>query len=485
MVCCVGEEVANPYCSRSPLHRAAHGLCIEKCKIMVEIGEYDVDVRAFDGRTPLMGANPNVEDKSGRKPLQYAVKSRHYNLVTLLIEYGAHKIKLTKKAQWLLIEAIKKNDKSMMSKFVRWGCSIFACGEDYYTPLMVAVSINYYSGAKWLLRKAGDRAAELADIQTGAGTCVTIAAAAGYASILQLLIKYGANCNILDSGYVHPITLAASNKYSEWMELLLPHVKREILMQTIANPVVAATRSQSFTCVYLLIKSGYSTEAACIWEEPVDRSSYIDTLFDRKNCTALYQASRTKNLPIIELLLNAGAKMTFTDVFLSPFLYVLRSYFYPHDEILLRFLKNDVDINAISVRSDFRVPDALLVSLSNPSLLSVLLSCGLDPMLKNWCECRNSRSLLKTTIRLSGVHRMKETLKLLLHYSPTIPGCCNEVATLCHLCRLSIRKLLPTSRLLHGEFVKDLSLPQRLKDYLTYRSTSFSSLPFSFQSLSI
>ncbi|VBB34341.1 unnamed protein product [Acanthocheilonema viteae] len=317
--------------------------------------------------------------------------------------------------------------------------------------------------------------------------------------ILKLLIKYGANCNVPDGNQVHPIALAALNKHPKCVELLLPHVNRAILRGTDIDPVLAATSSDCYNSVALLIKSGYPLETPYYWEESIEiPTPYTSPLFDREYCTALYEATQNENLPIVKLLINAGAKMTYKNLCYSPFLLVLENYL--HIDILLEFLKNDVDINAISDDNNFDVPDALLVSLSTYKLdrLHILLSCGLDPMLKNWCGCKyGNQSLLENVMQSPDVANIKKLLKLLLHYSPSIPACCNEIAniigknlskvpTLRHLCRLAIRKSFPTSQLLHGQILKNLLIPQSLKNYLNYcHSFSSRSLSLTFKSLSM
>uniref|UniRef100_A0A2K6VLH9 SOCS box domain-containing protein n=1 Tax=Onchocerca volvulus TaxID=6282 RepID=A0A2K6VLH9_ONCVO len=148
------------------------------------------------------------------------------------------------------------------------------------------------------------------------------------------------------------------------------------------------------------------------------------------------------------------------------------------------FLKNDIDINTMSDGRKCDVPDVLLISvywIETYEFFS-LLACGLDPMLKNWCKCKNGYSLLQDIKKFDDEEEDQDIqglLKVLLYFSPNLPNCCNEIAdivgsnipkvsTLLHLCRLAIRKLFPTSQLLYGRFVKNLPIPLRLKNYLNY-----------------
>ncbi|VDM94485.1 unnamed protein product, partial [Onchocerca ochengi] len=362
----------------SRIHKAAYASCLNCCKRLIEFECCDPNTQAYDGATPLLlicsalrtkikqsiekeyelakyflesGANPNIKDYDGNEPLQQAIKSRNYKLIKLLIEYGANEINLSDGMGWLLREATKKMDMSMIQKFVKWGCNIFDTDEDGYTPLLIATKKNFYDGVKWFLKKAGKRAIELVNIQAkDKTTCVMTASTAGYARILELLIEYGANCNIIGSlawfpGKIHPIASAALNNHPKCIELLLPHVNREVLKETI-DPILAAASNDSYDSIALLIKSGYSVEVPSYRVEEIGMlAPYTMPLFTRRYCTALREAEWRQNTSIVELLIKAGAKMTYTSKCFSPFLFAL--WRHSRLDILFQFLQNDVDINAM------------------------------------------------------------------------------------------------------------------------------------------
>ncbi|MCP9260838.1 hypothetical protein DINM_003985 [Dirofilaria immitis] len=433
------------------------------------------------------GANPNITDKYGNVPLQYAVQSKNYALVKLLIEFGANQLKLSYETGWLLRMATKNRDMVMMRKFVKWGCNIFDVNEDGYTALLIATKMNFYLGVRWFLKKAGERAIELINMRANNGTtCIMEASAAGYAKILELLIKHGADCNMTGShlwfpgAEIHPIAAAAVNNYPKCVELLLPHVNREVLSETAIDPILAATLGDSYDSIILFLKSGYPVDVPNYRFQDIGMlTPYTMPLFKRQYCTALHDAEWRENVAIVRLLIQAGAKMTYTSKCFSPFVFAV----WKHSslEILLQFLQNDVDINAMSDERKCDVPDALLVSLSmnKRDQLMLLLISGLDPMLKNWCKCKNGYSLLHDVINSPDVGDIQTLLKLLLHFSPTLPTCCNEMAnvigfdvpkipTLLHSCRLAIRKSLTTSQLLYGRFAENFPIPLKLKDYLGF-----------------
>uniref|UniRef100_A0A915Q0F6 SOCS box domain-containing protein n=1 Tax=Setaria digitata TaxID=48799 RepID=A0A915Q0F6_9BILA len=433
------------------------------------------------------GANPNARTIDGKTPLQQALRAKNYFLIKLLLERGANRHCLKRKLDWLLHEATRNKDLPMMQKIFSWGANIFVTDEYSYTTLMIAVKNNFYDGVKWLLKAAGGRVAELANMKADNGTtCLTAASSIGFADILELLIEHGADCNLTispnwfpDDDKFHAIAAAALNNHRRCVELLLPHVNKEILANTALDPIFAATCGKSFECTALLLNAGYSSEVPMYWTRETDISTpYLKPLLERECSTALRVAIQVEKVEIIELLLKAGAKMTYTSKCFSPFLSVLWND--TNYNIFYQFLENNVNINAMSENRKCDVPDALLISLdiSKRGQLHLLLTCGLDPSLQNWCKCKNGYSLLDDIRKVLNNADIKILLTLLSKFSPGIPGCCNEIAdflpfipkiaSLSHLCRLAIRKLFPTSKLLDGTFANKFPIPYYLKEYLRY-----------------
>ncbi|EJD74411.1 hypothetical protein LOAG_18271 [Loa loa] len=501
-----------------PIHEAAYGLHLECCKVLVESGRCDVNAQAHDSVTPLMlvcrmswrhdealevarylldnGANPNSRTLDEMTPLIQAIKSKNTALALLLIDRGASPLDVWYDGWSALHESADTKDLVMMRRLINLGADIFAVDTKRHTALMVAVQENFYSGVKLLLKVAGDRAAELADISVENGlTCVMAAADAGFENILQLLINYGADCNITqhpiwgdDGSRIHAIAAAALNNHPKCVELLIPHVNKEILKQTEVDPVSAAAYSGSYESICLLLDAGFSTEVPMCSCEPVGMIiPYLRPLFSRRYHTPLREAVRKGYTSIVEILLKAGAKMTYIKNCFSPFLFSFRNRIDP--VILYKFLENDVDINAMSIERTCDVPDALVSALGtcNRRQLLLLLSCGLDPALKNWCKCKNGYSLMYDVMQTTYVADVNKLMKLLLLFSPNIPSCCNEVAEvvgvqpkipeLLHLCRLAVRKCFSTSKLLHGRFLNNLPIPKSLRDYMTFQPIPEELLP--------
>ncbi|KAL3986092.1 Ankyrin repeats (3 copies) family protein [Acanthocheilonema viteae] len=501
-----------------PIHEAAYGLHLECCKVLVDSGRCNVNAEAHDSVTPLMlvcrmsyrhdealevarylldnGANPNSRTLDEMTPLIQAIKSKNTALALLLIDRGANPFDVWYDGWSALHESADTKDLVVMRRLINLGADIFAVDTNKHTALMVAVQENFYPGVKLLLEVAGDKAAELADISVENGlTCIMAAADAGFEDILSLLISHGADCNKTqhpiwgdDGSRIHAIAAAALNNHPKCVELLIPHVNKEMLKETEVDPVSAAAYSGSYESICLLLDAGFSTEVPMCSCEPVGMIiPYLRPLFSRRYHTPLREAVRKGYTSIVERLLKAGAKMTYVKDCFSPFLFAFRNRIDP--VILYKFLENDVDINAMSIERTCDVPDALVSALGtcNRRQLFLLLSCGLDPALKNWCKCKNGYSLMYDVMQTTYVTDVDKLIKLLVFFSPGIPNCCNQVTEiigaqpkvpeLLHLSRLAVRKCFRTSKLLHGRFLDDLPIPKSLRDYMTFQSIPKELLP--------
>ncbi|VDM96490.1 unnamed protein product, partial [Thelazia callipaeda] len=473
----------------TPLHDAAHELNLNCCKFLIESDIYDVDCRANGSVTPLMvvctvadrndeatavaqyflerGANPNALSNNLKTPFDLAMNSKNYSLANLLLRKGAVPKYASINTSEYLHQAVRCKHTEMIWRLTMLGANLFQRDKFGYTPLMIAVKANYYSGVTFFLDAARDQCTNLINFQLNDGsTCIHFAASSGFDLILKLLINRGGNCNLTCALFsttvrpkLHPICCAVLHDRDNCVRLLLPHVDRSVLDESVLDPVMAAVIAGSSNCLDLLLDAGYPVniplgEIMYTYINP----SYLEPIFGCKRLfTPLYEAICKGNYTSAEKLIKAGAEMTYTNHYHSPFLYALQNC---NDDILLRFLLNNVDINAMSDARKCDVPDALIISLSRFKWhrLVVLLISGLDPAIKNWCKCKNGGySLLDDILATHDINTIQELLQMLVLFSPGIPNCCREVAnvvmsepkipTLMHLCRLAVRKNFTTSQL--------------------------------------
>lgn len=498
-----------------PMHEAAFGLHIDCCRVLIESGRTNLDAQAHDGVTPLLlvcskrcdsrkacelaelmldhGADVNRASLDGMTPLIQAIRSQNTELVNLLLEHNADPT-ITWYGNWsALHEAACRHDAETMKRLLDMGLDIFVIDDEHHTPLLVAVQERSIPCVRLALEAAKERAAELANICLIRRnvSCVMAAVSEGYDDVLEILIRYGANCNlIMDNDWgtssdgrkgMHPITQAALRGFSRCLDQLLPHIDKSILETTEIGPMTGAAYSGAYRCIELLLNAGYPTEEfAC---SPMDAMiiPYLRPLFVREYYTPLREAVRKGHTRSVQLLIVGGAKMVYTRQCASPFLFSFRNRLDP--DILRCFLEHDVDLNFISENSDYEVPDALLSILGtdNREKLLLLLLCGLKPCLEHWCACHNRKglSLLKNVSQFDYVWDLRNLVSLLAAFSTVIPNCCTEVSdligiepqtgSLSQICRVEIRRSLPPSVLLDNRWMGNIGrFPSKLKGFLKF-----------------
>ncbi|MFH4981458.1 hypothetical protein AB6A40_008167 [Gnathostoma spinigerum] len=495
-----------------PLHEAAYGLHYDCCDILFKIGHVDPNAQAHDGVTPLLlvcrsdhghdtsimiarlllenGADPNLCSLDEMTPLIQAIKSRNEDLVKLLLESGADPHKNWYNDWTPLHEAANSHNEKIMQWLLDRHLSPFAVDHVGYNALHVAVQEGYLPCVELLLKAAGDNAADLANARLkDDASCVMLAASEGFDKILKILIEYGADCNLLfrpiwsddPGGGIHALAAAAQRDYWRCVELLVPHVDRGIVARSELDPLSAAAYRGSENCVKIMLDEGFSTEVFTRAPESTIIVPFLIPIFQRSYHTPLREAVRKGHTRVVEMLIEAGATMTYGRDAHSPFLFAFRNRL---DPMIARcFLEHNVDLNLRSDGTLTNVPDAALAILGtqNRTSLFKLLKCGLDPALKYWCGCSNENgySLLYDVQQSPYISDVSELLKLLSVFSPSIPNCCNKiaeiiecepkVASLAHLCRLSARSCVRPSELLDNRWLKHLHLPLFIKDYLAFK----------------
>ncbi|VDM37423.1 unnamed protein product [Toxocara canis] len=501
-----------------PIHEAAYGLHFECCQLLIEIGHADVNARAHDGVTPLLlvcrrdgdfekafriakllienGADPNLCSLDEMTPLIQAIKSRNRQLIDLLLDSGADAHKKWYNQWTALHEAANSHDEVTMKRLLDMGEDVFAVDDDGHSVLFVAVQEGYMPCVELVLAAAKDRAAELANKRLPDGcSCVMVAVTEGLWQILSKLVEHGADCNLTiqpvwgaSGGGLHALAVAAQHNYWKCVEILLPHVDRQLLATTDLDPMSAAAFRGSVGSISRLLEAGYSTEVRT--DAPITTViiPYLQPIFQRAYYTPLREAVRKDHVDVVQMLIAAGAKMMYESECYSPFLFSFRNRLNP--EIMRCFLENDVDLDIRSKGTLSNVPDALLAVLGteNRKKLLVLLKCGLKPNLQYWCACCNPTgySLIRDVSQSAYVQDFKQLMKLISVFSPYIPSCCSEVAdaadckpqigSLAHLCRLSLRSCFRRSQLLDERWLNFLpNVPRSIKRYL-----AFDPLPFKF-----
>lgn len=215
------------------------------------------------------------------------------------------------------------------------------------------------------------------------------------------------------------------------MKLIIPFMN-VLNYDSVADPVFVATEEGQTESLKLLVENKFSVNRTTEYfrDFVVPVYSYLVPLFSKTYATPLCSATAKCRLELVKFLLDSGARATYdksTTIF-NPFLLAILRRHTP--EILKEYLSHDVDINAISVNSLYQVPDAVLVGL-HPlfhSQLLLMLKTGLKPSLKNWCNCRRSKSsgsLLEEMTRILLPSEIRDTFRLVIKFEFGLPNCCH------------------------------------------------------------
>ncbi|KAH7726294.1 ankyrin repeat and SOCS box protein 3 [Aphelenchoides avenae] len=503
-----------------PIHEAAAALSYDCAELLIRTAKVDLNEVAHDGQTPLLlacrgsnknhakkvakllldnGARVNMASLDQTTPLLEATRAANPKLVELLLQYGADP-----HARWFngwtpLHETANKHDEQSMSLLLMAGADIFAQDTDGHTPFYVAAQEGYMPCVLMLIEHAGAEVRYMLNIGLADG-CTALMAASneGYHEVVQCLLENGAEANrTMPAVWAGPkasddtkdglnaLAYAAQQNHYLCVRALLPYIDVERLVRDrVLDPLSVAALRNSEESVHELLAFGFPTDIQTEAPQTMIIHPFLQAIFMRPYHTPLREATRRGYSNIVGMLIRAGAKMTYTSECYSPFLFAFRN---SHDESLLRhYLDHDVDLNSVSDMSVSGVPDALvsILATTNRDKLKLLLKCGLDVRLQNWCGCnsKDGSSLLQQVRDASFVNDFADLMKTLSVFARSVPRCCKQVSEvidvpntavprLSHLCRVKIRSCLRPSQLLDDRFLDEPSfppLPKTVRDFLTF-----------------
>uniref|UniRef100_A0A914XDM0 SOCS box domain-containing protein n=1 Tax=Plectus sambesii TaxID=2011161 RepID=A0A914XDM0_9BILA len=491
---------------------------------VIQYTSIDVNLRAHDGSPALLlicqsssrfpavveaatalldaGADPNLGSLDEMPPLIAAIKVRNSLLVELLLARGADP-KITWYNGWTALhEAAAVGDDATVATLIAMNVDLFAIDEDHLTALYVACQEGRTLCVQLMLKAAGERAAELANMtSTDGGSCVYVAAQDGYDKCVELLVAIGADVNLTVSpvwagpndcqdGGVHVVATASQKNFHRCLRLIMPHVDLDILARSELDPLAVAAAAGSSESIEILLEGGLPVDRRTFAPTNLLIISFLRPIFQRPYYSALREAVRKGQEEPALLLMDAGAPLTYASDCYSPFLFTFRNRI--PVGILRAFLERNVDLNLICQGSRCQVPDALLAVLGseNRHQLVTLLKCGLKPKLQYWCSCRNTGgySLLHEVKNLDYVGECSDLMAVLVEFwssSCYIPRCCTEMSevlsgkfkhldgirSLQELCRLRIRENVRPSELLDDRWMESIDyLPPKLRQFLCYHT---------------
>ncbi|MFA6186366.1 MAG: ankyrin repeat domain-containing protein [Phycisphaerae bacterium] len=156
-----------------PIHRAAFKGDIEKVRKIIEKNPNQVNVQDFSNKTPLYyssaaghvevvkfllahGANIELGNDHGERPLAKAAKFKHYDVAKILLEHGAKVNCKDDSGYTPLHEASLQSGKDMVNLLLEYGADVSARNEYAYTPLHQAATMDNIEAAKALIGHGAD-----------------------------------------------------------------------------------------------------------------------------------------------------------------------------------------------------------------------------------------------------------------------------------------------------------------------------------------
>lgn len=324
------------------------------------------------------GANVNVNYEHST-PLIVACKTGKIKTVTVLIQKGADVNQASYIKCYKCPEGI---DVKEWNKMKLDGNSEGFHREEYETPITAACINNHVDVAE-LLIKAG---ADVNVIKRNYGTPLTLACKNGHLKIVELLLREKAEINLGDSTGKTPILIALTNGHFDIVDMLInkecdfnPQNGSEIpLMRACYEGQLSAVKNLLTAEVDVNANYGiiYPVTVACIKghhdivEELV--TSGADVNLKDGDHTLLSIACLRGHLNVVKVLLKAKADVNLSDRFQTPLIAACTK---GHVSIVNELIEYGADVN---LEFNYRTPMITACRNTNLSIVDVLIKAGAD-----------------------------------------------------------------------------------------------------------
>lgn len=380
----ISLKVINAF-GQTPLHVAASTGQVETVRYLIGQKQLDVNAKDAHGSTPLHllailpaaeddgiktpeerlvptamvlvtnGARVDVTDGWGRTPLSYAAEKGHVALCAYLLKQGANPNALDIQGVTPLRYAVEAGQAAVIETLKRGGATLDAFPSAVNSPLHIAVAKGNLPMVRQLI---ANRATLSAKNEEG-DTPLHLAISQDNFEMVKYLLQQGANVNATNLRSETPLLIALGRRQSAIIQFLLEQQGVEINKADYEDNTPlhwAITWQCSIAIVQLLLDKGANVSAVNYEGE-----------------TPLHIIDDDTPLPVCQLLVNRGADLSATSLFgMTPFLIACQF----NQEFALLLLDQGVDFRAMNAEEETALHFAALGG--HVELLTVLLAKGLD-----------------------------------------------------------------------------------------------------------
>jgi ankyrin repeat protein len=227
----VSVDVESLYSECSPLSIACKHLAVNSAELLL-----------------TYGADPNGCKNGKHRPLVEASAQGHVGLVRALLKWRPDVNATNKDGFTPLLQACTSNQWGVAQLLMDEGADVNKCGIDCTSPLFAAVSANSLPIAEKLIRKGA--IIDAVRFQPGAVegivemTPLSHAAGKGMNSMVELLIKNGANVNYLCSETMPALGFAIIGEQFETFHLLLQCENLDKSITGLSTSIITSVRTE-------------------------------------------------------------------------------------------------------------------------------------------------------------------------------------------------------------------------------------------------
>jgi len=438
------------------------------------------------------GADLNVSDFYSETPLQYASEFGHVTIVKLLLDKGAEVDLIEDRLSALHIAACR-GQAEVVQMLIEAKCDANILNKKGVCPLHCAVS----NGKREIVRLLLDAKAQVnVKGQKSARTPLSMAGEVNDIETCRLLLQHGANLNLTDKYGMTPLNVVCNRNNSEIARMFIEAgAKVNIPDRNDAYPLHYAAGNGDDDIVRLLL----------------DNDAKVDVL-NKNGESPLHLAIRRQHVHIVQLLVCHGAcdvnicspRTGITPLYVAVTIYTDPEEF--EELILLLSLANSkCNLNCRTVETA-ETPLYRALDLDKADIALVLFAHGADPdiecphditIFNKACQRRGTTAFIEALtastwgwrsehwLHRSGSTNVGITGETLGYFMREIPvdapmvfwnkpslywrvqDWLQSTLTLQQCCRLVIRGCIK-DRMPAG--VEQLSLPQRLKDFLMLKT---------------